>query len=558
MKRIFYLFLIIFYLLGLITGEEFDLHLSDRILFEGYSKLEMHSMNASSGDIIKTESDMVRVSVISDSQFNYDVGEYHKLTNDEVKRIKDERKQLAEAYHKSLNLKIYKELSLMSLSNLYVSKYFPIVSFEIDSQKLVDTDYSILNKLANISNVNQVVVSPKYEVKAQAYSCRGYEVMNARDEIDNGTLTGRGVVAGVIDIGILDRDNPNFEGKNVIVRNHPTFIEMEDSHATYMGALIGGTYGVARNATILSVQEFLNLTGEFDWLIDNNVDVVNMSIGDNPNGLYKQTSATVDYMIRNYGITCCTSAGNYTVANGYYICNPGMAYNSITVGNGTYDYYMDSGSCYMEQVDVSKPTITNYGSYAYLPDIDGSMSGTSLACALTTGAVALLMEEDPTLKLYPARVTALLTACSYMMPNYDYYDDSYLDDKVGSGYVDFGRAKENITNYVDIPTNSSHTNGSEIYVGRFYIAEGQKIRISLCWLAHSTGTVNSLKCNDYDLSLCRPAGQQVDTTWGSTGTVDMINYTAEYTGNYWIRVYVTNNNIDTSSQQLFFCWSIED
>lgn len=554
MKKICFLFLYLFSLSCILCGNEQYVHLSDKISFASYSDLKSQSTTFEiSEDIIK-ESEKVTIEVMSNSNFKYDVGEYHNLTSEEVMRIKTERKQLAEKYHVSLNTETLNFISQKNLNNVYISKYFPIVSFEIDSHELVNSKYALLNEIAKNENVKKIEVKPKKKYQEQGSFNDALESMNAYDEVYSGSLTGNGVVVGVLDGGIVDVENENLVGKNITVRNHLAFIETVVPHATAMASIIINT---ASNASILSVEEFQNISGELDWMIDRNVDVVNMSFGESGKNGYTTISATVDYMIKTYGITCCVAAGNYNTEDGYYVANPGLALNAITVGNTDPNNLIDASSCYISSTDVDKPTLTNIGAGVAVPYISSAMNGTSVSTAFTTGAVALLMEHDPTLKLYPARVTGLLTSSSYMNPNLSYLEDSYLDDEGGAGVVDFGNAKENVNNYFSVATNSSHTANQVIYSTRLYLTKGQDIRMTLSWLADSNGSVNSTVVNDYELSLCRPSGGEEQCTWGSTGTVDMINYTAEYTGNYWVYVVVTDNTNDDTSQTLFVTWSIE-
>ncbi|MBQ2892340.1 MAG: S8/S53 family peptidase [Bacilli bacterium] len=554
MKRICFLFLYFIFTICLSSGSLQMVKLSDKISFASYSDLKRYATTFEiSQDIIK-ESEKVVVEVVSNSNFNYDVGDNHNLTSEEVKRIKNERKQLAAKYFTTLNKNVFNQFPLNNFENLYISKYFPIVSFEIDSKQLVNSNYSLLNKIADIKDVKTIEVKPKREYQLQSTMVDAFETMNAYNEIYNGTLTGNGVVVGVLDGGIVDVDNPNFENKNVTVRNHLAFIETVEQHATAMASIIILT---APNASILSVEEFQNISGELDWMLDRDVDIVNMSFGESGKNGYTTISATVDHFVKTYGVTCCVSAGNYIPDEGYYVANPGLAYNAVTLGNSDEWDRVDAFSCYQTINGVDKPTLSNIGGFIDVPNVAIDMDGTSLSAAFTSGAVAMLMEQDPTLKLYPARVTALLTSSSYMNPDWDYLEDSYLDDEGGAGVLDFGNAKDNINNYFSVPTSSTDSEGDVIYTTRIYMEVGDEIRMSLCWLANSSGSVSSTKVNDYELSLCRPAGAEVQCTWGSTGTVDMINYTAEYTGNYWVYVVVTDNSNDSSSQTLFVNWSIE-
>ena len=135
--------------------------------------------------------------------------------------------------------------------------------------------------------------------------------MNVRDELVIGSLTGNGIKVGVLDVGIIDEDNTNFDNIYVETRNAWYFIESVSDHATTMASCIGGREGIARQASIYSVQGAGNPSSELDWLLDKGVHVVNCSYGyGDADGVYSSHSATYDYMVWTYGVSVIAASGN--------------------------------------------------------------------------------------------------------------------------------------------------------------------------------------------------------------------------------------------------------
>ena len=79
---------------------------------------------------------------------------------------------------------------------------------------------------------------------------------------------------------------------NLTIRRIWNYVEHEDEHTTTMASIIGGSYGIASGAEMYAVELYLSPTQEIDWLLDNDVDVVNCSYGyTNSRGTYSDLSA---------------------------------------------------------------------------------------------------------------------------------------------------------------------------------------------------------------------------------------------------------------------------
>ncbi|MBR2891490.1 MAG: S8 family serine peptidase [Bacilli bacterium] len=559
MRKILILFMLIFCLSVSLTSKP-RLYLSEKIIFEGFNKVIPMSIGAAEQEIILETSESLKVDVVYASNFSYDVGDYNNITSDNVGDIKTKRIEAGRKYHSALNKKNLATLPNFDYKNIYLSSYLPVISLEVYSKDIIDDNFEILNNISKNSDVLNVIVKASMEKVYSVETLGAFENINVIDELTEGTLRGNGVKVGVLDTGIVDVDAESFVNTSIVVRNHPLFIETEREHSTLMAALIAGRQGVAPNATIYSVQAFNNLSGELDWLIEQEVDVVNMSISSEKEGTYNSNAALVDYMVWAYGITACTAAGNCEFDDPEKLVGDlGMAYNAISVGWSTSNNGPCNSFCYNTLNGVDKPTIGAYGSNTIILDEATTISGTSVSTALTTGVVALLMELDLTLKLYPAKVTALLAASSRFLDyNGSHSLDSGMDQYLGAGLVDFVRAKECINNIIHYQFSGNASPTDILSTNNISWSSGQFLRMAISWLAKSTGSVNSIQNNNFDLAVHKVTAGEVATSWGSTGTLDMINYETEYGGTHKVRIVINNTVTNYGPTDIFICWHLDD
>ena len=550
MQKIYSLFLMLMITVGMGYCTFINKY-NDKIVFEGFGKYTNMSSSEEIKEIVNEEKiETLQITVVGNANFQYDVGLHENLTSEEADAIQLKRREVGASYFKEFNKKLFDSMPQYNYKNVYVSKYFPQVILDIPSSEVVSRQSTLLNQIAEQDVVKAVYV--QNNDNSEEYLSNAFNLMNVRDEIYNGSLTGYGIKVGVIDIGIVDVDNTNFEDIYIETRDEWYYVETESDHATTMASCIGGKEGVAREAMIYSVEVVGNPTGELDWLIDEGVHVINCSYGfGDADGVYSSHSATYDYMVWTYGVSVIAASGNETSGESDYLLpNPALAYNAITVG-GAYTYKLPwNNFCYQEVTDVDKPTIINAANNIYTQNATSVGSGTSYSCALTTGCAALLMEQCPNLKVYPAKLTAILCAGAYKTSAV--YDlDSGLDDIVGAGTVDFENSSAAVLNCSSVVTIPQDSDGQYVIQDDFYATSGDSITIAAAWNGKSNGTVDSWQVNCYTLCLFRPTGAQVEVQYTFCNNVLLIRHEAKQTGSYKIILIQDGDLVYTDPTYIF-------
>jgi hypothetical protein len=194
------------------------------------------------------------------------------------------------------------------------------------------------------------------------------------------------------------------------------------------GAASGGLYrGVAPSASILNVKVLSNagfgysdwIVSGIQWAVDNGADVLSMSFGASMNGDGSDPiSVAVDWAA-DQGAVPVVAAGN-SGPGSFSVGIPGVAKEAITVGATTKSneiaFFSSRGptsdwrikpDLLAPGVDIIAARAAGTGMGNPIDDFYTSASGTSMATPHVSGAVALMLQVDPTQK--PEQIKARLT-----------------------------------------------------------------------------------------------------------------------------------------------------
>ena len=345
------------------------------------------------------------------------------------------------------------------------------------------SDIEKIAKLKSVKKIEPVIGYKKSKIEyAEDFlsNSRDFDYGNALAQIEqinvhelhNAGYTGEGVIILVMDTGFNLTHNAlaniNVIAQWDVINNdsetaNETSAETsnsQDHHGTAVLSTIaayapGELIGVAFDAEFLLAktedvtqevqQEEDNYIAGLEWGEANGADVVSTSLGyldwytyEDMDGNTAVTTIGIDIAV-GLGMVCVTAAGNEgNDQNWYYIIAPADADSVIAVGavgeNGVIASFSSHGPTFDGRI---KPEVCARGSYTWCINPNSTttyyqLSGTSLACPLVGGAVALIIQAQPGWSAMQVREAILMTASQSSDP----------DNTYGYGIMDAASAVE--------------------------------------------------------------------------------------------------------------------
>lgn len=332
--------------------------------------------------------------------------------------IKDDlKKQLDNSPDEEINaIVIYKSSQPLEVETIMKSQGVKIKrGFSLIHGAAVKGNKHTLERLAQNSFVGEI--QPDY-ITNVTLDLSSPNILAPSVWSDN--VTGKGVIVAVVDTGI--HHHPAFENRIVNERDFTIDGSTEDfyGHGTHVAGIIASddpTYkGVAPGASLINAK-VLNRYGwgytsdviaGLDWAVSSGAEVISMSLGANIGWCdgNDAMSLAVDNAVSK-GAIVVVAAGNSGSSYGT-ISSPGCARNAITVGavdDGDVVAWFSSRGPTAD--GRAKPEIVAPGvSITSTSNSNGfvTYSGTSMATPHVSGAIALLLEANNSLKYHDVLV----------------------------------------------------------------------------------------------------------------------------------------------------------
>jgi hypothetical protein len=232
-----------------------------------------------------------------------------------------------------------------------------------------------------------------------------------------------------IKVGILENKLPyhtaNFEGTTIVEHGTTRVSAYELDHPYEVASILGGKNGIAKGASLHFVAkvDYENQLQAIEELVSDGVNIINQSGAFNcPTGYYNSYSAYIDRIAKTQHIIFVNALGND--GENAKIPVPATGLNVIAVGASTREkrpaFFNNRGVDDPYSGILFKPTLLAPGSKLMGVrgvcdgvDDDDLLSGASFSSPFVAGAIALLMQEFPTLKSHPEMIVPLLcSSCS--------------------------------------------------------------------------------------------------------------------------------------------------
>lgn len=538
-----------------------------RIIFEGaYDGISSENLESNGSALNSHEYSIIKF--FADEPAELDLIELDRPTPTDSIEIVQEKLAVMRNTTKSIiinhNLKLLDDLSSLSERDQFIiGEYCSVVKLLIPTNNISSQYIKNVNYLVQKSDlIDEVYISEFSFENCDNELANALPAIHVDQMINSGQFTGRNINVGIIEANSVLRNTtfPDYNNRNITTRTGDTGTS---DHSDHVAMIAVGNNGIARGSNIFVENSRHKVQDYLDWMINNNVNVINTSFGtvdENISGTYSSAAREVDSIIRNSFITLVGSAGNSNTSPSLRVTSPKTAFNTITVGNsGLSTQFLAGTSCFREQTSYggSKPNVVAPGTTRTNSYNGQSRSGTSFAAPQVTGCIALLMEEFPYLVAYPELCLSIVTAsASPMSDTYNTttsgntdnkFDSSGLHNQIGSGLLNYEQMRVAARNYLSVTRKASSPSGMLSESLTFTATKNQRVRASLAWLAQGQDENN---ITDYDLFLQKVNNDGTYSTLmrinGSTNNVEFLDYSFKFDGTYRLAInqYGTNAKKD--------------
>ncbi|MFB4165100.1 S8 family peptidase [Alteribacillus sp. JSM 102045] len=278
--------------------------------------------------------------------------------------------------------------------------------FEYMSVLEVTLPKQAANALENNPNIEFIEENEEMETLEQQIPW-GLDRLEAPDVHGDG-ISGNGVKVAVLDSGIDgNHEDLHVAGGVSFVDSEPDPQTDRNGHGTHVAGTIAsldnntGVLGMSPQAELYAVKvlgadgsgDFSSIAQGLEWSIDNNMDIVNMSLGGTMGSQALEEASDNAY---EAGITVIAAAGNSGSLGFFNTINYPAKYDSVmAVGAVDENDNRASFSSVGEELEVMAPGVNVLSTTPN--DNYEAFDGTSMASPHVAGAASLMLDNDPSL-----------------------------------------------------------------------------------------------------------------------------------------------------------------
>ena len=303
---------------------------------------------------------------------------------------------------------------------IHTYRNFPVIHMDIPEQALRGLERAPGVKFIERNGIARTMFDFSSHCPANEYYCahgkiKTYHLSRIGAQAAWQSSTGQGIRIAILDTGI-DGSHKDLK-KNLAQdgftafntgppRNRHWHVD-PDGHGTHVAGIAGasgqvGDYtnalaGVAPDVTLVSVRvlgggggTWSNIAAGIDWCIDNEIDIINMSLG----GVYSETVDLSTQTAWNAGLLLVAAAGNMGAYDNDDVIYPAALEQVIAVSSANLEVDdIRHSSSRGPEVELIAPGSAIFSTYTnelgYL-----RMSGTSMASPFVAGVAALIWSND--------------------------------------------------------------------------------------------------------------------------------------------------------------------
>ncbi|MCK4260619.1 MAG: S8 family serine peptidase [Halanaerobiales bacterium] len=321
------------------------------------------------------------------------------------------------------------------------------VNIDVSLKGSLVKSMQIMKLYANIDYVEPVYIYAKYfDLTDSEYYSRqwGPISIGLHNAFDIAINKGNSITIGIVDTGV-DYTHPEFDGTfdegGRVLPGYNAFNDLEgydaawdeDGHGTHVAGIAAANInannmaGIAPLSYILPVRVLdengfgtdYSVADGIIWAVNNGANVINLSLGGK--GYSQVLQAAIDYAIVN-NVAVVVAMGNSGKNEVEY---PAACTGVISVGAVDGRGEIADFSTMGRHISVSAPGVAIYS--AIPGESYESWNGTSMATPHVTGAIALLLGEEPSLTVSEIKTRLESSAM-------DIEDDGF-DEKSGYGII---------------------------------------------------------------------------------------------------------------------------
>lgn len=480
-------------------------------------------------------------------------------TVEEIKEARKQRREELSKYYYKNNKDRVSGFDLKSSRSVYVSKYAPIIEYDYTYEDYSVQEDKIVDMIINDDSIEKAVIGYS-DKKVEDEMCVALNTSYAYSYYYDRTLTGENVTIGILESGIMDTSHSNFTNTDCSTYNHVLGIDSVTEHATMTASIIGGSGGCAPDAKLLSAAGHGTYVDEIEWMLDNDVNIINMSFGESLTfGTRSSRTEYVDYIIQQYDVCVVAASGNTDSGTNYRVANPGMAYNAITVGSVDSSGFITSYSKYQVTTGMPKPTVVVGGNQYDIPGFDDVVSGTSCSSALVTGMVAMFMQNFYILTIQIPRITSLLCNEAYFRHPDIYTRDliNGFNEQQGAGIVSLSDSIDISRFGINLINDGSASNGV-IYDEIFTLVPNTRYRFCIAWFHGEKGVQGSTAHTPYKLLITDGSGNSIFQAYNTSSNIQVLDFTPGFSLQVHLKVIqVSGYELISGAEEVYLSKNID-